>query len=304
MRRQLCRAGAASRASPGGSERDLIHSLASVGPDPHAGHAARDHPARRDVLPGEHLQRRHHVRHAPGGLARGAPRGRPDRRHAGGARRDRATSSSSTARASASCHHGATLPARAARDARGRGAGTPPARRPPRGAVRGREATRTRTRSCWSARAPSCPTTWWWCWPATPSPTTRSCVRSPTGSALTGRCVFADYVPDAELEGLWRMAGCAAFPTRAEGFGLPVLEAMARGVPVACSDLPVLREVGGDAPLLLRPGRSAADAARKVAEALAAAAIRCPAAPSGRRSFTWDAAAAGTCGPTSARSPR
>lgn len=55
------------------------------------------------------------------------------------------------------------------------------------------------------------------------------------------------YVADAELEALWRLAACAAFPTRAEGFGLPVLEAMRRGVPVACSDIPVLREVGGDA---------------------------------------------------------
>ena len=43
---------------------------------------------------------------------------------------------------------------------------------------------------------------------------------------LDGRVVFADYVPDADLEGLWALAGCAAFPTRAEGFGMPVLEAL------------------------------------------------------------------------------
>ena len=69
-----------------------------------------------------------------------------------------------------------------------------------------------------------------------------------TELGVTERLRLAGYVPDDELERLWLLAGCAAFPTRAEGFGLPVLEAMARGVPVACSDIPVLREVGGDVP--------------------------------------------------------
>jgi len=75
------------------------------------------------------------------------------------------------------------------------------------------------------------------------------------------RVELAGYLPGNRLERLWLMAGCAAFPTRAEGFGLPLLEAMARGVPVACSDLPVLREVGGDVPSYFQPDdpRSAAD---------------------------------------------
>jgi glycosyltransferase involved in cell wall biosynthesis len=63
---------------------------------------------------------------------------------------------------------------------------------------------------------------------------------------ITARVRFADRVTDPELEALWKLAAAAAFPTRAEGFGLPVIEALARGVPVACSDIPVLREVGGD----------------------------------------------------------
>src|SRR6266540_1465083 len=70
---------------------------------------------------------------------------------------------------------------------------------------------------------------------------------------VSERLRLAGFLSDPELERLWALADCAAFPTRAEGFGLPVLEAMARGVPVACSDIPVLREVGGDAPEYFDP---------------------------------------------------
>jgi glycosyltransferase involved in cell wall biosynthesis len=80
------------------------------------------------------------------------------------------------------------------------------------------------------------------------------------------RVRFLGYVPDAELEGLWRLADCAAFPTLGEGFGLPVIEAMARGVPVACSDLPVLREVGGDVAQYFTPD-DPADAAAAIERA-------------------------------------
>jgi glycosyltransferase involved in cell wall biosynthesis len=70
---------------------------------------------------------------------------------------------------------------------------------------------------------------------------------------VAGRLRFAGYLPNAVLERLWLLAECAAFPTQAEGFGLPVLEAMARGVPIACSDIPVLRELGGDVPRYFDP---------------------------------------------------
>ncbi|MGD0981218.1 MAG: glycosyltransferase, partial [Solirubrobacteraceae bacterium] len=66
---------------------------------------------------------------------------------------------------------------------------------------------------------------------------------------VEGRIRFVEPVPDAELEGLWRVADCFAFPTLGEGFGIPLLEEMDHGLAVACSDLPVLREVGGDLPV-------------------------------------------------------
>jgi len=64
---------------------------------------------------------------------------------------------------------------------------------------------------------------------------------------------FPGWVPDAEIEGLWAVADVFVYPSLYEGFGLPVLEAMARGVPVACSNASSLPEVAGDAALMFDP---------------------------------------------------
>ena len=104
---------------------------------------------------------------------------------------------------------------------------------------------------------------------------------------------FLDYVADAELEALWRIADVAALPSRAEGFGLPVLEAMARGVPVACSDIPVLREVGGDVPFYFDP-RDQRSAAAAISATLERGVRRTKAGIARAASFTWERAAQGT----------
>lgn len=104
------------------------------------------------------------------------------------------------------------------------------------------------------------------------------------------------WLEPAEVEGLWRLSACFVFPSLYEGFGLPVLEAMARGVPVACSSAASLPEVAGDAALLFNPHD-----VRAIAEAIAtllaggAEAERLRAAGLARvREFTWERAATKT----------
>jgi glycosyltransferase involved in cell wall biosynthesis len=61
-------------------------------------------------------------------------------------------------------------------------------------------------------------------------------------------------VEDADLAVILRRATALLMPSRAEGFGLPVAEAMACGTPVICSDVPALVEVAGDAALVTPVG--------------------------------------------------
>jgi glycosyltransferase involved in cell wall biosynthesis len=65
--------------------------------------------------------------------------------------------------------------------------------------------------------------------------------------------VSAGYVNDAVLASLYRNCAVMAFPSRYEGFGLPVLEAMNYGAPVVCTSIPALLEVAGDAAVLVAP---------------------------------------------------
>jgi glycosyltransferase involved in cell wall biosynthesis len=77
-------------------------------------------------------------------------------------------------------------------------------------------------------------------------------------TALNGVVQEAGQLPDRQVAGLLRNARALLFPSFAEGYGLPLAEALALGVPVICSDLPALREVGGDVPDYLDPVDGAA----------------------------------------------
>lgn len=74
-----------------------------------------------------------------------------------------------------------------------------------------------------------------------------------TELGVADRVRFPGWLSEADLEGLYRAAACFVLPSFVEGFGLPILEAMRRAVPVACSNRSSLREVAGDAALLFDP---------------------------------------------------
>jgi glycosyltransferase involved in cell wall biosynthesis len=104
------------------------------------------------------------------------------------------------------------------------------------------------------------------------------------------------WLSEPDLEALYRLARCLVLPSRLEGFGMPVLEAMARGVPVGCSNRSALPEVAGDAALLFDPDDDAAVAAA-VDRLLHDVDLREQLAARGRAraaQFTWAAAADAT----------
>ncbi|MGF1507221.1 MAG: glycosyltransferase family 4 protein [Anaerolineae bacterium] len=113
-------------------------------------------------------------------------------------------------------------------------------------------------------------------------------------AGLACRVSLIGYVPDADLPSLYRCADVFVYPALYEGFGLPVLEAMASGTPVIAADRASLPEVVGEAGLLVDPLDAAARAAairrvladRALADRLRAAGIERAAG------FTWGKAAA------------
>jgi glycosyltransferase involved in cell wall biosynthesis len=109
------------------------------------------------------------------------------------------------------------------------------------------------------------------------------------GDAVT----FLDFVADADLAALYHAADVLAMPSLSEGFGIPVLEAMACGTPVVCSDGGALPEVAGDAALLVPPedvDALAAALVRAVSDDALRQLLRARGYAQARR-FSWDEAA-------------
>ena len=98
------------------------------------------------------------------------------------------------------------------------------------------------------------------------------------------------YVDDDTLAALYRACALLAFPSRHEGFGLPVLEAMSYGAPVVASNAAAVPEAGGDAAVYVCAGdaRALAAAILRVASDCAFASELRRLGPLRAAEFTWD----------------
>jgi glycosyltransferase involved in cell wall biosynthesis len=115
-------------------------------------------------------------------------------------------------------------------------------------------------------------------------------------TGLAGSVEITGWIAREHLYELYRRAAVFVYPSTFEGFGMPVLEALATGLPVACSDIPPLREFAGDAALFFHPERdeemlasldlllSDAELANRLSTA----------GPERAQHFTWQAAARAT----------
>ena len=92
-----------------------------------------------------------------------------------------------------------------------------------------------------------------WCWPAAKGWDYDAIFAEVGRLGLEQEVLFPGYVADEELAWWYRAAAVFVYPSLLEGFGLPVLEAMACGAPVVTSNLSSLPEVAGDAALLVDP---------------------------------------------------
>ncbi len=106
---------------------------------------------------------------------------------------------------------------------------------------------------------------------------------------LEKNVTLTGYIKAKELVAIFRQAEAFVFPTLSEGFGIPALNAMAAGVPVTASDIPILKEVYGDAALYFDP-KSPNDIAEKIKTILTDFKLRSDLVEKGRaqaKKYSW-----------------
>lgn len=121
-------------------------------------------------------------------------------------------------------------------------------------------------------------------------------MRMISGLGLQNSVIMLGWLPFEDMPAIYRGAELFVYPTLHEGFGLPILEAMASGVPVVCSKIEPLIEVAGDAALFVDP-YDHRDIAKGVSPALHNSEIRTKLIQKGLhrvRDFTWEATAQST----------
>lgn len=113
---------------------------------------------------------------------------------------------------------------------------------------------------------------------------------------LAGKVTSIEYMPNDDLAAFYNGAGVLAMPSLAEGFGLPIIEAMACGAPVVTSNISALPEAAGDAALLVDPF-DPAEIAFAITRTLTDNELRKSLIEKGYKQaarFTWQGAGAGT----------
>jgi glycosyltransferase involved in cell wall biosynthesis len=113
---------------------------------------------------------------------------------------------------------------------------------------------------------------------------------------LRDAVTLTGWIPRAQLYDLYRQAWAFLYPSTFEGFGMPVLEALAAGIPTGCSNIEPLAAIAGDAALLFEPGNAEAICAAMV-RLVADEPLRARLAHEGPRhaaAFSWTATARAT----------
>ncbi|HHT9147190.1 MAG TPA: glycosyltransferase family 4 protein, partial [Candidatus Wunengus sp. YC61] len=107
---------------------------------------------------------------------------------------------------------------------------------------------------------------------------------------LENSVIFTGYVPDEDLPGIYNLAEIFVYPSKYEGFGLPLLEAMSCGVPVIASNISSIPEVIGNAGILVRSDEPV-EFARKIYELLTDKELRAKMSSKGFeriKFFSWE----------------